>query len=263
MPASATKSSYFPQPRAELAEKLVEADQILDASMAGSEQTIPAGYVLVREGESHQSVYRLVRGKMVRVRSLEDGRRQIICIFTPGDLLAVKSMMLDRQPDNIEALSRAAVMSLEVSKGLSLAGEHPNVALRLMWQLAEDERRLHNSVTLLGRGTALERISTVLLDLQARLLLFDGGRSPIAIRQQDLADYVGLTLVHVNRTLRSLREQGALATEHGGIVLRDITALHRYAKPMLDIFERETAEFGGNPETLRSRREDGVGRLDG
>jgi len=80
MPASAPKNSYFPQPRAELAEKLVEADQILDASMAGTEQTIPAGLVLVREGESHQSVYRLVRGKMVRVRSLEDGRRQIICI---------------------------------------------------------------------------------------------------------------------------------------------------------------------------------------
>jgi CRP/FNR family transcriptional regulator len=114
-----------------------------------------------------------------------------------------------------------------------------------MWQLAEDERRLHNSVTLFGRGSALERISAVLLDLQARLVLLGGESSSVSIRQQDLADYVGLTLVHVNRTLRSLREQGALATQNGGISLRDVTALHRHAKPMLDIFERETPELGG------------------
>ena len=67
----------------------------------------------------------------------------------------------------------------------------------------------------------------------------------ISIRQQDLADYVGLTLVHVNRTLRSLREQGALMTEHGSIVLQDLAALFRHAKPMLDIFEREAPLFGG------------------
>ena len=155
-------------------------------------------------------------------------------------------MLLDKQPDNIEALSEAIVMSLEYGKGLSLAGQNPNVGLRYMWQLAEDERRLHNSVTLLGRGTALERVSTVLLDLQTRLVLLGGESTPIPIRQQDLADYVGLTLVHVNRTLRSLREQGVVKTEQGGIWLRDVVALHRYAKPMLDIFERDAPEFRAN-----------------
>jgi CRP-like cAMP-binding protein len=230
--------------------------------MAGTGKAIPAGQVLVRESEALTTVYRLTRGKVARIRTLEDGRRQIICIFSPGDLLGVKAMLLDRQPDNIEALTNAIVMSLPYGKALALADEHPNVGIRYMWQLAEDERRLHNSVTLLGRGTALERVSTALLDLQARLVAFGGENSLVAIRQQDLADYVGLTLVHVNRTLRSLREQGALMTEHGSIVLQDLAALHRHAKPMLDIFERETPAFGGNLGARQLRRE-GVGRLDG
>ena len=246
MAASAQNLSYFPSPRPELTAKLAEGDKILDAAMTGTEKVVPVGDVLVRQGEPHGILYRLVAGKVARIRAIEDGRRQIICIFSPGDLLAVKAMMLDRQPDNIEVLSRATVSALEYSKGLALAGEHPNVGLRYMWQLAEDERRLHNSVTLLGRGTALERVSTVLVDLQARLGLLGGDNAPIHIRQQDLADYVGLTLVHVNRTLRCLREQGAVDTQTGGIFVRDLAALHKHAAPMLDIFERETAVFGAS-----------------
>ncbi len=246
MAASAQNPSYFPSPRVELEAKLAEGDTIIDAAMTGTDKVIAAGHVLVREGKSHGILYRLVSGRVARIRSIEDGRRQIICIFAPGDLLAVKAMMLDRQPDNVEALSRATIRVLDYDKGLALASEHPNVGLRYMWQLAEDERRLLNSVILLGRGTAIERISAALLDLKARVLLANGN-SPITIRQQDLADYVGLTLVHVNRTLRCLREQGAVDTQTGGIYVRDSAALHRHAAPMLDIFERETPVFGAPP----------------
>jgi CRP-like cAMP-binding protein len=236
--------NYFPSPRRELAERLREGDRILDAAMAKSVKVIPVGHTLVRGGEPHTAIYRLIAGKLARVRPIEDGRRQIICIFAPGDLLAVKAMLLDRQPDNIGALSEASVMSLGYTDALALGTQHPDVSLRFMWQLAEDERRLHNSVTMLGRGTAMERISTVLLDLQARLVQFGKEALPIPIRQQDLADYVGLTIVHVNRTLRSLREQGALETRMGGIIVRDLALLNRHAAPMLDVFERETPEFG-------------------
>lgn len=245
MAASSARKVDFPPPRSELAGRLAEADQILDAAMRGTERTVPAGHVLVREGELHDTVYRLTRGEVARVKSLEDGRRQIICIFTPGDLLAVKSMLLDRQPADIAALSSATVTSIGYGNALALAGEHPNIGLRYMWQLAEDERRLHNIVILLGQGTALERISAVLLDLQARLMLLEDGSARITMTQQELADYVGLTPVHVNRTLGSLRKQGAVATQNGAILLRDLAALYGYAKPMLDIFERETAAFGG------------------
>lgn len=245
MVGPAQTSSYFPSPRPELAERLAEGDKLLNGAMVGTIRSIPAGHVLVCAGEPQTTVYRLTAGKMARVRVIEDGRRQIVCFFGPGDLLAVKSMLLDRQPDNIEALSRATVTVLEYATGLELAAQHPSVGIRFMWQLAEDERRLHNSVVLLGRGTAMERVTSALLDLHARLKP-NGETRSVSIKQQDLADFVGLTLVHVNRTLRSLREQGALHTANGSIVLRDISALHRHAAPVLDIFERETP-FPGAP----------------
>jgi CRP/FNR family transcriptional regulator, anaerobic regulatory protein len=234
---------YFPAPRHELAERLREGDRLLDAAMV-SEKPISMGHVLVQGDEPQTVIYRLITGKLARVRVIEDGRRQIICILSPGDLLAVKAMLLDRQPDNIVSLSEATVRSFGYTDAFALGDQHSNVNLRFMWQLAEDERRLHNSVTLLGRGTALERISTVLLDLQAGLVEFGKEAFPIPILKQDLADYTGLTLAHVNRTLRSLCEQGALDTDTGGIVVRDVAALHRHAAPILDIFERETPEFG-------------------
>jgi CRP-like cAMP-binding protein len=209
-----------------------------------TEKPIRVGHILVRASATQTVIYRLIAGKVARIRPIEDGRRQIICIFSPGDLVAVKAMLFDRQPDNVEALSRATVRSLGYTDALALGTQHSDVSLRFMWQLAEDERRLHNSVTMLGRGTAMERISTVLLDLQARLIQFGNEASLIPIRQQDIADYVGLTLIHVNRTLRSLREQGALETRNGGILVRDVAVLNRHATPMLDIFERETPEFG-------------------
>jgi CRP-like cAMP-binding protein len=242
--ASGEQPTYFPSPRSEVADRLCEGDKILDQAMANTEKLVRAGHVLVETGEPQGLVYRLVSGKAARIRVTDDGRRQIICIFGPGDLMAVKAMLLDRQPDNVECLSPARVRSLGYTEVLALAVQQPSVSLRLMWQLAEDERRLHNNVTMLGRGTAIERISTALLDLQVRLSSIGGESEPVNLRQQDLADYLGLTLVHVNRTLRALREQGALETRNHGIFLRDLATLHRHAAPMLDVFERDTALFG-------------------
>ena len=243
--ASGQQPGYFPSPRSEIADRLRAGDKMLDEAMGNTDKSVRPGHVLVETGQPQAVIYRLVSGKAARVRVTEDGRRQIICIFGPGDLIAVKAMLLDRQPDNVECLSPAGVRRLDYAEALALAAEQPDVSLRLMWQLAEDERRLHNNVTMLGRGTAIERISAALLDLQVRLNSLGGESDPVNLRQQDLADYLGLTLVHVNRTLRSLREEGALETHNRGIHLRDLATLHRHAAPMLDVFERETPLFGG------------------
>jgi len=96
---------------------------------------------------------------------------------------------------------------------------------------------------MLGRGNAVERIATMLIDITSRCTRFRGETSDasnaVDFRQQDIADYLGLTVVHVNRTLRTMREQGALMVNHRRITISDRAAVSRYAAPMLDIFERE------------------------
>jgi CRP-like cAMP-binding protein len=114
-----------------------------------------------------------------------------------------------------------------------------------VWQLAEDERRLHNNISMLGRGTAIERIATMLVDLAGRQGKVGLPSSEIRLAQQEIADYVGITVIHVNRTLRTLREEGVISVHMGRIVITNKDALGRHAAPMLDVFEREDPDFGG------------------
>ena len=240
---------YFPAPRDELIGRLKSGDEALRRAMHGSVQRFLKDVVVVEAEQPQQTLYRLVSGMMARLRVLQDGRRQIIGIFTPGDIVAVKAMLLNRQPDSIVCLSNCTVQTLDYATAIALASTDSDVSFRLMWQLAEDERRLHNNVAALGQGTAIERIATMLIDITGRRMkLASNGAVPaefIDLRQQDIADYLGLTLVHVNRTLRLMREEGAIAVETKKITISDREAVMRYAAPMLDVFERETPEFNG------------------
>ncbi|MBV8888993.1 MAG: Crp/Fnr family transcriptional regulator [Alphaproteobacteria bacterium] len=216
--------------------------------MRGQLLGLRARDTLIQVAEPHDHIYRLTSGWMARSRLLSDGRQQIIMVFLPGDLLGLKTMLLDRQPDTIQCITPAKVQALGYKPALDLAGSDPDVSLRFMWQLAEDERRLHNWVIALGRGSAIERIATLMLDFRGRLMqagLADGDAFLLPITQEQIGEHLGLTIVHVNRTLRRLREEEILTTSRGRAHIHDVQALSAYAAPMQDIFERESRSFGG------------------
>ena len=122
------------------------------------------------------------------------------------------------------------------------------MALRIAFQLGEDERRLHNYVIGLGRANAAERMATMLLELHGRLGragLIQNGAYRCPMTQQEMADFLGLTLVHVNRVLRRLHGEGLATVTRGMVQIDDIDGLHKLAQPVLDIFERSQPEFGG------------------
>src|SRR4051794_32033441 len=169
-------------------------------------------------------------------------------VFLPGDLMGIKSMLLERQPDTIECLTDARVRTIDYKRLLELVAHDHAVSVRVMFQLAEDERRLHNWVTALGKGHADERIATLLLDLRGRLHqagLANGDGFYMPMTQQEIADHLGLTLVHVNRVLRRLRESGIVTVQNRVVKVDEMARLSQLAAPMQDIYERSTPEFGG------------------
>jgi CRP-like cAMP-binding protein len=114
---------------------------------------------------------------------------------------------------------------------------------------------LHNWVIALGRGTAEERLATFFLELRARSLHLNlgSGRSfSVHLTQPQIADYLGLTPVHVNRTLREFRERGIMLLKGRVAVTQDLAALRRIAAPMLDVFELSAPEFAAD-EPLPAR----------
>ena len=238
----------FPPPRGQIQERLEAGDRVLERVMSAQIRTLRQREILIPTGEPHDEIYRLKSGWMCRSRLLSDGRQQIIMVFLPGDLLGLKTMLFDRQPDSIRCLAHATVQPLGYERALELAKADPDVSLRFMWQLAEDERRLHNWVIALGRGSAIERIATLILDFRGRLMqagLTKGDQFHLPLTQEQIGDHLGLTLVHVNRTLRRLRDLGILTVTHRHAQIHDVDALACYAAPIQDIFERESKSFGG------------------
>jgi len=242
-------SSFFPLHRPELKPLLAAGDATLLEAM-GPPQVFRAGDKLVSEAEPSECVYRIHSGWVTRVRRTLDGRPQIIAFFLPGDLAALKSMLLERQPDALECVTDVSVQAIDVAAISQLAQTNYSVALRIMFQLGEDERRLHNWVTALGKGDAEQRIADMLLDLRGRLhrlgfIKDDTFRLPLT--QQQIGDYVSLTVVHVNRVLRRLREAGLVSIANGVVTIKRPQALAELARVVQDVFERETPAFSGAP----------------
>lgn len=240
-------SSDYPLHRPELHDLLTRGDDRLRRSL-DQPRRYRKGQLLVRTGEVSDTVFRLESGWAARYRELPDGKRQIILVYLPGELIGIKSMLLERQPDTVECLTDVAVRTIEQHRLFKLVTEDPGICARVMFQLAENERQVHNWLAALGRGRADQRIATLLLDLHGRLYragLANGEAFGIPLTQEQIADHLGLTLVHVNRVLRRLNESGIATVKHGVVNLADMAQLAGLAAPLQDIFERSTPEFGG------------------
>src|SRR4051794_32246313 len=157
--AAMPSSNIYPLHRPELLATLASGDAAISAAM-GPPQVFPPGHMLVSEGEPSDLVFRIHSGWAVRSRTIGSGKRQIICLFVPHDLAAIKSMLLERQPDAIECMTNVAVQAIDQATLYRLAATNHAVAVRLMFQLGEDERRLHNWVAALGKADAEQRIAT-------------------------------------------------------------------------------------------------------
>src|SRR5262245_55122115 len=108
--------AHFVTLRPQLVPSLARGDGKLKALMQESVRSVPAGHVLIRGGSDHEYIYRLRSGWACRNRAIADGRDQIILIFVPGDLFAVKSLFLTRHPDSVQMLSGAVVERVHQEK---------------------------------------------------------------------------------------------------------------------------------------------------
>src|SRR4051812_6506564 len=101
----------YPLHRPELHDLLTRGDAALRQAV-GPPSLRRKGEALINTGGDSRTVYLLEHGWVARTRLIEDGRRQIMMVFLPGDLMGVKSMLLERQPDTIECLTDVRVRAI-------------------------------------------------------------------------------------------------------------------------------------------------------
>ena len=183
----------------------------------------PPQSVLFGDGDGAGKLVFILSGWACRCRLLPDGRRQIFSLLLPGDAVGQHP-----RPRRLWAAETIALTKLCIVEASSLM-EQPcdaEVAARMLGVLnigAElEEAMLLDQVVRLGRQTALERLAHLLLELQFRLSIAgigDGRHFPLPLTQEALGDVLGLSIVHVNRTLQQLRREGLIELASGWITL--------------------------------------------
>jgi CRP/FNR family transcriptional regulator, anaerobic regulatory protein len=234
--------------RPELVDSLLRGDEKLSDLMQGAVHSLPAGRVMIQADSEHDYVYRLRSGWACRNRAIADGRDQFILIFLPGDLFAVKSLFVTRHPDRVQTLSNAVVERVHYAQLQAAYSRDVDIANRCLWQVIEEERRLHSWVFGLGQGSAEERLALLLIDLRGRLIL--SGNLPegaltfeFPLTQVQVSEHLGITPVHTNRMIRSFRERGIAVFRNGEASIQNFTELRRLAEPLMDGYERTTAQY--------------------
>jgi len=179
----------------------------------------PARREILGEGEPIRERRAIISGWACRQRILADGQRQIISFLLPGDLIG---MCRHRNP--VASTSILAVSEVVTCIVPEEPTEDGPLAQAYALSGALDQHYLLAQITRLGRLSALERLADWILEIQERLAfadLSDGDHLAVPLTQEFLADTLGLTSVHVNRTLNAMRRDGLLTSRGGTIVLAD------------------------------------------
>jgi CRP-like cAMP-binding protein len=191
---------------------------------------LAAGTEIIRAGEDTPEIYTLYAGWAFRFKTLPDGRRQILNFLLPGDLLGLQAAMFDAAQHGIEALTDVELCLLPRRKIWGLFSEMPGLAFDVAWLGAREEGHVDENLTSAGRRSATERVAALIIMLYKRckmLGLVTDDSFAFPLTQQHIADALGLSLVHTNKTLARLRRMGMFSRKNGAMMLTNPHVLAR------------------------------------
>lgn len=175
------------------------------------------------ENEPADYLYKVISGAVRTYKVLNDGRRQIGSFYLPGDIFGLE--VGDEHSFSAEAVVDCKVLVIKRSALVSLAARDTEVARQLWTMAAAELQRAQDHVMLLIK-TAQERVAGFLMEMSGRNA--GAGEVDLPMSRQDIADYLGLTIETVSRTLTQLENSGAIAVPTSRrIVLRSRGALNR------------------------------------
>ncbi|GJE28721.1 Crp/Fnr family transcriptional regulator [Methylobacterium organophilum] len=183
---------------------------------------------IIREGDTLENINLILEGWACRYKQLEDGRRQIIAFFVPGDHFDSHVFSLREMDHSIGTMNAVTLAELGREGLLALAERHPRIAQSLSWEIAVRFSIQREWTVSIGQRTAAERLGHLLCELFLRMQavgLADATSCDLPVTQVDLADALGLSNVHVNRVLQELRANGLIVLRGRHLTIPDFQAL--------------------------------------
>jgi CRP-like cAMP-binding protein len=194
---------------------------------------LKGGTEVIRAGDESPEIYTLYSGWAFRFKTLSDGRRQILNFLLPGDLVGLQAAMFSAAQYGVEALTDVELCLLPRRRVWSLFDEMPGLAFDVAWLGAREEGYVDDNLTSTGRRTAAERIAALIVSLYKRvkaLGLVENETFDFPLTQQHIADALGMSLVHTNKTLARLRRLGMYSRTNGSMTLANPRVLQRIAQ---------------------------------
>ena len=183
---------------------------------------------LLQQGERYGDVRVMRAGWAIRHKALPDGRRQVINFVVPGDIIGIYCNLFETADHSITTLTPVEVAGFPPERVVDMFRRFPRLAAALAWSGAKEEAIVAERLLSLGRRTALERTAHLIVELLRRLSLVnlvENGRFTLPVTQEILADALGLSIVHINRTLRRLRDSGLIEVSGQQITVNDVQRL--------------------------------------
>src|SRR5580700_5617743 len=183
---------------------------------------------VISQGDRTGGVKLLLDGFACRYKTLEDGRRQIVAYFVPGDLCDLRVFILKRMDHSIGAVVASRVATISPENILKMTHNFPTLTRALWWSTLVEEAIAREWIVNVGQRNALERMAHLFCELLYRFRavgLNEGMSCTLPLTQVELAETLGLSSVHVNRTLQELRRQKLITLDNGTLTIQDLKSL--------------------------------------
>jgi CRP-like cAMP-binding protein len=185
---------------------------------------------IIVAGNGHTSLYINHDGWLFQYKILHNGSRQIVDFILPGEIFGLQACLFITSLYSVVAITDATVSAIPFEVVAGAFERNPKLSKALFWSAVCESAILGEHLVDAGRRSAYERVSHLLLELFVRLRRSgqtDGLSFHMPLTQELIGDSLGLTTVHVNRTLRSIREDGLIAIKGKQVTLLDCEAMCR------------------------------------
>lgn len=182
------------------------------------------GVDLISEGDKPENVRLVLKGWAYRYKMLADGKRQIMSVLLPGDFCDLHIAILKRMDHSIGVLSPVTVVEITRTTIVELTSQHPGITRALWWATLVEEAIMREWLVNMGQRHADRAMCHLFCELLVRLRIVGLARGcsyDFPLTQEDLGDVLGLSSIHVNRTLQDLRNSGLISLQGGVLTIHE------------------------------------------
>jgi CRP-like cAMP-binding protein len=211
---------------------LSQDEMVILAELQSATRTVQRHRDIIMEGRNYGSISIIIEGSAIRYRVLHDGRRQIVNIALPGDIVGILGPFIETSLYSTKSLTETIVATIPFTRMNTLFATNPQLVTKIFLYFSCELTIYAEHLIDLGRRSASERIAHFLLELLNRLQtvgLAEDGSYKIPLTQKLIADALGLSIPHVNRVLRRLREDNLVVIEDQWVTIKDIDGLSELA----------------------------------